>query len=168
MTEHQTDPETPPTPAAPQEPAATPAPAPAAPGPDIAGNIKRLPLAEKLVVCIALLVELGWVITWSQSGGWEYQGLSQWFPMLSFFGALAVVALVVLKVLGIKFLPPNVEKLAIPVASLLPVLGFVIQSVISVSIFLTMVGSLAMAYVSATTYWRKHMPVLSEDQAPKR
>lgn len=162
MTEHQTDPGNPPTPATPQESGTAPAPVPAAPGPDIAGNIKRLPLAEKLVVGIALLVELGWVITWSQTGGWEYQGLSQWFPLLSFFGALVVVVLVVLKVLGVKFLPSSMEKHAVPVASLLPVLGFVIQSVISVSVFLTVVGSLAMAYVSATAYWRKHMPVISE------
>lgn len=142
----------------PSDPAAVP-PAPA--GPDIVGNFKKLRLSEKIVVSLALLVEVGWIITWSSFGGWQYSGLSQWFPMFSFFGALVVVALVVLKVLAIKALPPNLEKHAIPVATLLPVLGFLIQSVSSISGFLTMVGSLAMAYVSATTYWRKHIPDLS-------
>ncbi len=169
MSDQQTAPQPPSTLEMPPEPAGTPTPAttpslaPAAPGPDIVGNFKKLPLAEKIVCGMALLVEIGWVITWSQTGGWEYSGLSHWFPLLSFVGALAVVALVALKVLAIRLLPPNLEKHAIPVASLLPVLGFVIQTVSTVSVFLTVVGSLAMAYVSATTYWRKHMPKLSDD-----
>ncbi|HNS00186.1 MAG TPA: hypothetical protein PKX48_10635 [Planctomycetota bacterium] len=164
MTEQPTTPETP---AAPPDQATAPTPAPAAPGPDVAGNIKKLPLVEKIVFVLAVLVLIGWVIMWSRSGGWAFRGLSHWFPLLSFFGALAVLVLIVLKVLAVKFLPPHLERHAIPVASLLPVLGFVVENVVDVSNCLTVVGSLAMAYVSAMTYWRKHLPQIGEEAAPE-
>ena len=48
-------------------------------------------LAEKIVACLALIVLIGGIITWSQKGGWQFYGLFvAWFPTLSFLGALAV------------------------------------------------------------------------------
>ncbi len=166
MSEQQPTPGTSPTPATPPPPAATPTPAtpPPAPGPDVWGNLKKLPLSEKFVFVLALLVELGWIIAWCQTNGWAEHGLQHWFPLLSFFGALAIVVMVVLKLLAIRFLPGNMEKYAVPIASLVPVLGLLVEYVSAVDSFLTHVGSLAMAYISATTYWRKHMPNLAEEE----
>ena len=151
------EPQTPQTPS----PTAAPSPAPAGPGPNPMANFLKLSLAEKIVTCIAILVVLGWIITWSQAGGWKFAGLFvSWFPTLSFFGALAVAALVILRTLGIKPLAPNIEKHVIPVASLLPVVGYLMGLISNIGAFLTIGGSMALAYVSAMTYWKKHIPVI--------
>jgi len=136
--------------------------APVAQGPDVKANFSKLPLLEKVLAIIALVVVIGWIIGWSSKKmPWEISGLfKSWFGTLSFFGSLAIVALVGLKVGGIRPLPPNLENMVIPIASLLPVVGYVLEVLFDFPFvyFLIMTGSLALAYLSATTYWRKSIP----------
>jgi len=137
--------------------------APVAQGPDVKANFTKLPLLEKVLAIIAVVVVIGWIIVWSSStvdNAVGYERLFKtWFSTLSFLGALAIVAIVGLKIAGIRPFPPSVENMVIPIASLLPVLGYVLKVVISsFEGFLTIGGSLALAYLSATTYWRKSIP----------
>ncbi len=125
----------------------------------IKAEIERLPLAEKVLAPIALLVAAGWIIQWFS---WQNFGLfTRWFDTLSFLGALAVAVIVGLKLFGKRPLPPNIERQVVPIASLIPVAGFLIQSIQTIPHFLTVGGSLALAYISATTYWRKRIPELA-------
>jgi len=126
-------------------------------GPDIKANLGKLPLAEKSLAVIAVLVVLGWIILWSRAGSCTL--FRSWFATFSFLGALAVAAVVIMKLFGVRPIPPTLERQVIPIASLLPVVGFVLEAVLSTpASLLTIGGSLALAYLSATTYWRKHIP----------
>ncbi len=122
-------------------------------------SLSRLSLAEKILGAIGVLIIIGWILGWSQGGF----GFKNWFPLLSFPGALVVVALLILKLLGKKFLPEKMENLALSIASLAPVVGFMIWQISSPASFLTVGGSIALAYISATTYWRKHIPSIAMD-----
>ena len=130
--------------------------APAGASADLKAEIEKLPLTEKVISPIALLVVVGWIIRWSSTGYFDL--FKAWFATLSFLGALAVAILVGLKLFRIRPLPPKVERQVIPIASIIPVAGILIESVNSVYNFLTVGGSIALAYISATTYWRKHIP----------
>jgi hypothetical protein len=137
------------------------APAPSPAKPDFQANFKQLPLVEKVLAVIAIVVIIGWIIAWSRKGDSVYTisgFFSNWFTPLSFLGALAIVTLVVLKVFGVRPLPPNVESKVIPIASLLPVLGYLTSIINMPAMLLTIGGSIALAYISATTYWRQRIP----------
>jgi hypothetical protein len=148
------------------------APQPSPSKPDFKANFAQLPLVEKVLVVIALVIIIGWIMTWSRSPSIEgapglgeaFERLvrpgffSRWFTPLSFFGAMAITALVTLKVFGIRPLPPHIESKVIPIASLVPVLGYLIDLINSPAAFLTVGGSIALAYISATTYWKRRIP----------
>lgn len=124
-------------------------------------SLSRLSLAEKILGPIAVLVIVGWIMSWSRPlVGFSFK---DWFTILSFLGALVVVALLILKLLGKRFLPEKMENLALSIASLAPVVGFMIWQISSPASFLTVGGSIALAYISATTYWRKHIPSIAMD-----
>jgi hypothetical protein len=133
-----------------------------APGkPDVKAEIRRLPLVEKVLAAIAVLVIIGWIMTWASQDLFLSSFFRRWSTPLSFFGALAIATLVILKVFGVRPLPPAVESKVIPIASLVPVLGFLIDKIIPFHDFLTFGGSIALAYISATTYWRRHIPTFA-------
>jgi hypothetical protein len=114
-----------------------------------------MPLAEKVLGVLALLVIVGWLV----QGKLVWTSLFKfWYPTLSFLGAITVATILVLKIFGVRPIPPAIERQVIPIASLLPIVGFLIQFLSSFDSFLTMGGSLALAYVSATTYWKKRIP----------
>ncbi|MBI4603172.1 MAG: hypothetical protein HY721_14530 [Planctomycetes bacterium] len=131
------------------------------PGTDLKAEIAKLPLAEKVLAPIAVLVVIGWLIAWTRSEVFYYALFKSWFATLSFLGALAVAVLVGLKLFGIRPLPPAVDRLLVPVASLLPVAGYLIEIISPIYQFFTVGGSIALAYISATTYWRKHIPAVA-------
>jgi hypothetical protein len=116
-----------------------------------------LTLAEKILGTIAIAVLVGWVAQWA-SAEHGFQLFKVWFETLSFCGALLIVVFVGLKLLGKQPLPAAIERQVIPIASLIPVAGFLIESVQTPYRFLTVGGSLALAYFSVTTYWRRHIP----------
>jgi hypothetical protein len=122
-------------------------------------NLKSLPLTEKILGPIALLVVLGWLI---RGSGFSERFLTEWFATASFLAALAIAALIVLKLFGKRPLTEQTERYSIAVVSLLPIVGFLVTSLRSVPYFLTVGGSMALAYVSASVYWRKHIPDLGE------
>jgi hypothetical protein len=122
---------------------------------EIKANLGKMPLAEKVLGAIALCILIGWILPGSFFKDTFFR---MWFPTLSFVGALIVAALVILKLFGQRPLPPKAERYVIPVASLLPVLGFLVDELLSVTRLLTVGGSIVLAYISATTYWRKHIP----------
>ncbi len=166
-----TDPQTPPAgtsgPTVTAEPPPPPAAAPAKPPFDLKKCLGRLSPAEKILAVIGVLVVLGWIL--SGSYFWSFGLFKGWFPTLSFLGALCVVALIVLKAVEVKFLPPGLDRKVIAVASLLPVIGLLLFSMNSFQGFLTYGGSIALAYISAMTFWRKQIPQmksLDEEAAP--
>jgi hypothetical protein len=137
------------------------APPPAPAKPDFKANFVQLPLVEKVLGGIALIVIIGWIVMWTSKYG-QFQGFfTNWFTPFSFLGALTIVALVSLKVLGVRVLAPNVEAKVIPIASLVPVLGYLIELLRLPAHFLTAGGSIALAYISATTYWKRRIPAFA-------
>lgn len=147
------------------------APSPEKPG--ISRNIIALPLAEKIVTALALVIIVGWIFTWAQEYGWtQFKLFSSWFATLSFLGALAVATLVILKVFNLRPLPRNIERHVIPCASVLPAAGLLILLAHNVSMFMITGASLALVYVSLTTYWGTRIPRISmarpdEEQTPE-
>lgn len=120
-------------------------------------NLAALPLREKILGPLALLIVIGWIIPGS---GFSERFPKEWFATVSFLAALAIATLITLKLFGRRPLPEQVERYSIAVVSLLPIVGFLITSLQSVPYFLTVGGSMALAYVSASVYWRKHIPDL--------
>jgi hypothetical protein len=127
------------------------------------GNLKKLSLAEKILGLVALLVFFAWVF--SGSSFWSYGFFRFFFPTLSFFGALVVATLVILKVFEVRFLPSHIERLTLAIAALVPVLGLLLDSLTPIGQFLKLGGALALAYVSATAYWKKHIPEIATESS---
>ena len=123
---------------------------------EVKAKLGKLPLAEKVLAGVSLLILIGWLINWLQ---WRnFALLATTFSTLSFLGALVVAALVILKLFGVRVLPPDLERKAISVASLLPLIGYLINLLAIPASFLTTAGSIALAYLSVTTYWRDRIP----------
>jgi hypothetical protein len=131
----------------------------------VKANLGKIPLAEKVLASIALVVIVGWILIWFQAKG-LYGLFGDTFTTLSFLGALAVATIVILKLFGVRPVPPNAEEQLIPIVSLLPVFGYLIQLLNHFSLFLTVGGSIALAYVSATTYWRSSIPHFATSPLP--
>ena len=130
---------------------------------EIKNNLRGIRLVDKILAPISLCVVVGWVIHWV-SGGMQSLGLFlNWFQTLSFFSALAVAVIVSLRILGKSFLPSSVVRRTVAIASVVPIAGYFIEEISSLSAFLTIGGSIALAYFSATTYWRKHIPHFATD-----
>ncbi len=124
---------------------------------DLRAEMRKLPLAEKILAPIALVVVVGYFLF----GRVFWQGLffRDVGATLGFLGALAVAAIVILKVFGVRPLQAKVERFALAIASLLPAVGIILSSLrVGLSEFLTMTGAIALAYVSAMTYWRRQIP----------
>lgn len=133
------------------------APSPAQPqtGKDFLKNLQSIPLTEKVLGILAVLVILGCLLL----GTWFWKSLfHDWFHTLAFFGSLAVAALVILKAFAIRVFTPAIEGKVIAIASLVPMLGLVVASLSSFDGFLRIGGSFALAYISATAYWKRHLP----------
>ena len=81
-----------------------------------------------------------------------------WFATFSIPSAVLVLVLIFLKLNCIQFLPRNGQEKILPYISLFPVLGFLIAELGSVQTFLTVGGAVALAYISATSYWRNYIP----------
>ena len=125
-------------------------------------NFRKLTPADKVLAPIAALVIVGWITLWV--GDVEpTQLFKSWFQTLSFFGALAVVVLAIAKLFGKQLLADKYETKCLGVATLLPVAGFMIHIITTIGTFLTIGGSLALAYFSVTTYWRKSIPQFATD-----
>ena len=124
--------------------------------PDFKANLGKLPLAEKILGIVAILVLIGW----GAMGKAFWKSLfDDWFATLSSLGALAIATLVILKLFGKRPLHARIDRHVIAVASLLPVVGLILSKLKSFPEFLCMGGSIALAYISAVTYWRKHIPL---------
>ncbi|MCZ6792893.1 MAG: hypothetical protein O7J95_04685, partial [Planctomycetota bacterium] len=126
-------------------------------------GLKNLSLSDRVLGVIALVVIVGWGAIWMFREGNSFNLFREFFQTLSFCGAVVVAALVGLKLCGVQPLPGKAERHTLAVASLLPVVGYLIEIVTSLGSFLTVGGSIALAYISATTYWRKHIPQFARD-----
>jgi len=128
-------------------------------------SLKNLSLTDKVLAPIGILVLSGWAAHWLFVGGPEAQFLlfKSWFQTLSFFGALTVATLAAMKYFGKGFLSESAERLTLSVATLCLVVGYLIEIVTSLGTFLTIGGSIALGYISLTTYWRKHIPRFATD-----
>jgi hypothetical protein len=128
-------------------------------------NLGKLPLVEKAIGAIAILVVFGWVAM--GEGFFKILLFKSTFATLSFLGALAIAVIIILKLFEIRAIPKGMERYALAILALIPLVGLVLQSLSTVTGFLTMGGSLALAYISATSFWRKHLPTIeAEAESP--
>lgn len=126
-------------------------------------NLGRLPIVEKVIGAIAILVVLGWVAM--GKAFFSVLLFHQTFATLSFLGALAIATIIALKLFAIRPVAQQMERYVLAILALVPLVGLVLQSLSTVTGFLTMGGSLALAYISATSFWRKHLPTIEAEAA---
>ena len=126
-------------------------------------GLKNLSLSDRVLGVIALWVVAGWSAVWLFREDETFNLFREFFQTLSFCGALVVVLVVGLKLCALRVFPEKAEGRALAVASLLPVLGYLIEIITSLGSFLTIGGSIALAYISATTYWRNRIPQFATD-----
>lgn len=115
--------------------------------------------AEIVLAAIASAAVIGWVFGWLNPDPEREIRLffRGWCAILSFAGALAVVVYVALKALRLVSLPESVDSRVVPILSLIPVTGYLISILFPLYAFLIVGGSIALAYVSASTYWRQQL-----------
>ena len=124
----------------------------------------KLRPSEIALSIIAALMLLGWAFRWMGYGGppepppETAPTVFPWFAVFSIPSAVLVLALIFLKLNCIELLPGKGQEKILPYISLLPVLGFLIAELSSVQTFLTVGGAMALAYISATSYWRNYIP----------
>jgi len=125
------------------------------------GALRR---SEKVLGILALVILFGWILCWTPAGG--EAGVRKigsgpglwWFGLLSAIGSLLVLALIFMKFYCVDILPERLQEKLLPCVSLLPVLGFFIMELDSIPSIFTVGGSIALAYISATSYWRSRLP----------
>ncbi len=120
----------------------------------------KLRPSEIVLGVIALLMLIGWVLR-----GISWYGLDPtpatsfpWFATFSIPSAILVLVLIMLKMNVIEILPGNLQEKMLPYVSLFPVVGFLIAELGSFQSFLTVGGAMALAYISATSYWHNYIP----------
>ncbi len=128
----------------------------------------RLRPSEIVLGIIAVLMLLGWAFHALDYGGppettpvpppETTPSVFPWFATFSVPSAVLVLVLIFLKLNCIALIPRNGQEKMLPYISLLPVLGFLIAELGSVQTFLTVGGAVALAYISATSYWRNYIP----------
>ena len=126
------------------------------------GGAASITLAEKILVPITLAVVVGWLLRWFHDPAL----FKSPFSLLSFFPCLLIDVLIILRYFDKFALPEKVDRLLLSILTLLPFLGFLIRFVGEMSTVgkaLTVVGSIATAYIAATTYWRKRIPQIALD-----
>jgi hypothetical protein len=122
--------------------------------------------AEIVLAAIAVAILIGWIFSWTDSdSGREFDLFSDPFAGISFLGALLLVVYVALKPFDLLPLPPRIDSKVVPILSLLPVLGYLVSILVPIYQFLTIGGAIALAYVSATIYWRKQLEFASKTVA---
>ena len=124
---------------------------------DLKAEMRKLPLAEKILAPIALVVVVGYFLFGRVF--WQGMFFRDVGSTLAFLGALAVATIVILKLFGVRPLQAKMEHFVLAIASLLPAVGLVLTSLrLGLPTFLTWTGAIALAYVSAMTYWRRQIP----------
>lgn len=125
----------------------------------------KLSRTDLLVGGVAALVVLGWILHWSRRD--DFDPFGSWFSTLSFWGSLVVAVYVLGQPLGFIRLPGDWGRRLIPILSLVPLSGFLVDMITPVDKLLREVGTIALAYLSATTYWRKQFLDLASRQPTK-
>lgn len=110
--------------------------------------------AEIILALLAVVIMVGWVFRWADPEG-TFDLFQDTFAGLSFFGCLLIVVYVIVKAFGAVTLPPKIETKVLPILSLVPVIGYLLSIVWPLHTLLTVGGSIALAYISAITYWKR-------------
>ncbi|HLU49873.1 MAG TPA: hypothetical protein VK116_17365, partial [Planctomycetota bacterium] len=112
-----------------------------APTPSSSRNLRPLSPAEWVVAAVAILIVVGWIVAWTSTRFY----LNNWFAPLSFFGAIGVLAFFVAEIFGVdEKLPDGLRGRVLPILSVVPLLGFLLETVMrGWAAFLTVGGSIA-------------------------
>ncbi len=123
-----------------------------------------LRLSEKVIGGLAFIILAGWVVkstTGSEAAPVE-TGFP-WFATASIASALIVITLLAFKINCLEFVPVKLQQRLLPIVCILPVIGFLIEEMSSVETAMTVGGAIALAYISATSYWRNIVPNFVKD-----
>lgn len=118
---------------------------------DVAGEFRKQPPVDKLLLVAAALYLLAFIVenrwkTLFQFGRAYYR---PWEHTLGFVGALAVLVLVVTKLFGIKLVDAALRGKLLVLAAVLPAVGLAIEFLREFWQFLMLVAVLTMAYAGA-------------------
>lgn len=95
--------------------------------PEPVKEFKAMPGAERLLAAAAAAVIVAYLIrALTNSHYWRLAGNS-WFDACALLGAIAVLALVVPQLFGVRLFEPRIRMYSFAVAGLLPAVGFVIE-----------------------------------------
>lgn len=118
----------------------------------------QLRLSEKVIGVLALVVLGGWIAALTSRGESAPATEFPWFATASIVGCVLVLILIVLKLNCLEFFPAKVQERLLPIVSLLPAIGFLIEELSGVESLMTVGGAMMLAYISATSYWRNYFP----------
>lgn len=99
-----------------------PPPAPSAPKRDLVAEFKAMRPAEKMLAVAALVVLLAFLL--KRSWGGLFAG---WFNTCAFIGAVCILALTILDLVGVKTLVGKTRTYVMILLGVLPAAGFVID-----------------------------------------
>lgn len=126
---------------------------------DVVGDFRRQPLAEKILAIgaaaflIAFVIENQWK-TLFQFGSEYYQ---PWMHTLAFVGSIAVLALVVTKLLGIRLVDPKLYNRLLVGSALLPAAGLLFDELREFWGFVMLASIVLMAYAGAKISTREQV-----------
>ena len=134
------------------EPAEQPPPTPA-PKRDLVGEFKAMPAAEKMLAVAALAVLLAFIF----AGRWELLFKYLWFPTCAFLGAVCILALTGLHLVGTKFLGGRARTYVMILLGVLPAIGFVIDALHNFWHAVMLAGAIVMGFAAVKITTRENI-----------
>lgn len=134
-------------------------PPPQAGGLDLVAEFKKMPTAEKMLACASVAALLGFIVLGAWSALFKLGfGAQVWlFPTFAFLGSLATILLFVTKLFGLRIMDPALFTKVLVGAGVLPVVGFVISTLINFWSGLMLAACIAMAYAAAKITTRENI-----------
>jgi len=134
------------------EPAEQPPPTPA-PKRDVLGHFKAMPPAEKMLAIAALGVLLAFIFT----GSWNFLFKFGWFHTCAFLGAVCILALTGLDLVGTKFLEGKARTYVVILLGVLPAIGFVIDALHNFWHAVMLAGAIVMGFAAVKITTRENI-----------
>lgn len=137
------------------EPADQPPPPPAASTPkrDFVAEFKAMLPAEKMLAVAALVVILAFIFV----GRWSYLFKYRWFDTCAFLGAICILALTVLDLVGTQFLKGKARTYVMILLGVLPAIGFVIDALSNFWHALMLAGAIVMGFAAVKITTRENI-----------
>ena len=134
------------------EPAEQPPETPA-PKRDLVADFKAMRPAEKMLAVAALAVLLAFIFT----GHWNFLFKIGWFHTCAFVGAVCILALTILDLVGTQFLKGKLRTYVMILLGVLPAIGFVIDALHNFWHAVMLAGAIVMGFAAVKITTRENI-----------